>query len=65
MMNNTKTLAYINRSPENAVAKFYRALDNKHFISFSSDMEQAVLDIHDFLNGRDIDEQEVLEYIEQ
>ncbi|TMP40300.1 hypothetical protein CWB96_12650 [Pseudoalteromonas citrea] len=65
MMNNTKTLAYINRSPENAVAKFYRALDNKHFISFSSDMEQAVLDIHDFLNDRDIDEQEVLEYIEQ
>jgi alpha-beta hydrolase superfamily lysophospholipase len=65
MMNNTKVIEYIKRSPVNAIAKFYRALDNKHFISFSSDMEQAVLDIHDFLSGRDIDETVTLEYVEQ
>ncbi|WP_440054952.1 alpha/beta hydrolase [Pseudoalteromonas sp. T1lg65] len=54
MMDNVKTLTYINKAPANATAKFYSADDNRHFLSFSSDMQEAVMDIHYFIQGEEV-----------
>lgn len=56
MMDNLKTLQTIKLVPNGAILKYYQGgEDHKHFLSFTTDREQALIDIHRFLINDSID----------
>jgi len=55
MMDNVKTAQYISDNDINSYAKFYEGgQDHKHFLAFTSDMQEALLDMHAFLQNQEL-----------